>query len=364
MLSALSKQVGIVLVVPFGLWITAHTLSLDVRGRRRYLPLAVYGCAVFAPFLVLVVRYAAASELSTFWYYFYTYNREVYGGALQGAERARVLHDTFLGRFDFILVCAPVIGLSAARILANRGPHKTRLAAYAASGFENTVLLGFSTTLLVSNASLRNFPHYYLQTIPWAALLGGLVVEGALRSFTEDDELSTSRIFGMRSLVLLPMIVVAGLGWHFRKEGHRSDKDLRASLALSKSPVCKFLRKHSSSADTTFIWGFDPAPYTACERRPASRYVFTTFVAGYVPWIGASHEVEEARATPHSRELLIEDLEREKPPVIFDSAPSLAGHSLMDIPVLAQYVNDHYCQAREKITPAAYLRKSADHCPE
>src|SRR6185369_15592168 len=201
-------------------------------------------------------------------------------------------------------------------------------------------------------------------TVPWAALLGGLAIEGALRQFTKDGDGSTGATLAVRSLVLFPMILVAALGWHFRKEGHRGDKDLKAALALEKSPVCKFLRRHSSSVDSTFIWGFDPAPYVACKRRPASRYVFTTFVAGYVPWIGAPREVEEARAAPHSRELLIEDLEREKPPVIFDSAASLVDHSIFDIPILAQYMNEHYCEATENIMPKAYLRKDGDRCRE
>ena len=46
--------------------------------------------------------------------------------------------------------------------------------------------------------------------------------------------------------------------------------------------------------------------------------MFTTFVAGYVPWIGASRTVEEARAAPHSRAILIDELEHEKPPIILD----------------------------------------------
>ena len=131
-------------------------------------------------------------------------------------------------------------------------------------------------------------------------------------------------------------------------------------------PLCAFVRDHSQPNDKLFVWGFLPELYTSCGHRSASRYVFTTFVAGLVPWFGnTSVEEEDALAVPGSREILLSELEETKPPVIVDSPATLANRPMNRYAILAKYLDDHYCSVGEQQGMKVYLRKKPDgSCPE
>jgi hypothetical protein len=128
-------------------------------------------------------------------------------------------------------------------------------------------------------------------------------------------------------------------------------------------PICRFLQARTKPTDSIFIWGFDPAPYTACNRRSASRYVFTTFVAGYVPWVDDARAIEDARAAPGSRDILLAELQNETPAVIFDSPTSMGNRSLMSYDFLRTFVVANYCVDRVSIGgPTAWTRKPPEGC--
>jgi hypothetical protein len=89
-----------------------------------------------------------------------------------------------------------------------------------------------------------------------------------------------------------------------------------------------------------FVWGFQPWDYIDCKRKPASRYVFTTFVMGYVPWFDEPEEKERERMTPGSHELLVRELEATKPAVVIDVP--IGWRSMDRYPDLAPFLAS-YC---------------------
>lgn len=78
-------------------------------------------------------------------------------------------------------------------------------------------------------------------------------------------------------------------------------------------PVVRYVVEKTSERDTIFVWGFRAETYISAHRFPASRFVYTVYPSGVVPWFQATREEEERRTVPGSRELLLEDLEHWRP---------------------------------------------------
>jgi hypothetical protein len=366
MLSALGKQVGLVEAVPMALWVACVAIAradLPTAFRRRMA--GAFAAGLLAPLALVVARYAVAGELGTLYYYAVAYNTRVYGPALSGAARDRAVNETLLGHYDLLLVAAPLLGWALSRLFAGARSLRDLTRAYAADGFDATVALSAALSLFAADSSLRNFGHYYVQVIPWAALLGGVVIDRVATRSGFEARRHALRTTLARSVILLPLFVVAWMGWRARADGYRKDRDVQGDFDTLEWPICKYLRERTRPTDSIFMWGFDPSPYTACNRRPASRYVFTTFVAGYVPWLDDPREVEEARVTPGSRRILLDELEREMPAVIFDSAKSMGNRSLMDYEFLRGFVLANYCRDPVDVYgPTVWVRRSAEGCPQ
>jgi hypothetical protein len=136
-----------------------------------------------------------------------------------------------------------------------------------------------------------------------------------------------------------------------------SAMDLASSLPWG----CASGRRASCGASCT---AFDPAPYTACQRRPASRYLYTTFPSGFIPFLNRPPEVEAAQVAPGSQEILLRELTESKPAIIFDSAMSMNSRSMLQYEPFARFVRARYCRSNANVggsTP--WVKKAGDECP-
>jgi hypothetical protein len=207
-------------------------------------------------------------------------------------------------------------------------------------------------TAWMAHAPLREFPHYYLQAYPWNALLVGLFVE-------ELWLLVPARRF---DALLAALLLVPALWWTRARLGELVPRyDLRDRSQWNE---CRFVRAHSQPGDRLFIWGYRPEFYVACERKPASRFVYTTMVAGFVEWFYDSPPQKEAEwAAPGGRDAVIADLEQSRPPVLIDLGVSF-GRKLRRYPQLMRYVDTHYCVSGHDGEIDYYVRRREDgSCP-
>jgi hypothetical protein len=361
MLGGLAKQVGIVAALPFGLWVLSVSCGRRERSlRSRWGLLVAYTLGFLVPLTLVLLRYAVAHELPTLYYYTIAYNLSVYGPAIH-ATRGKLLVEAFMGHFDLLLVGAPLLGWGLSLVFVRARGLRDLAHAYASHGFDATVAYNAGLALLVADSSLRNFTHYYLQVLPWAALLVGIAVDHVTRRGGFEASRFPVRSLLARAAVLLPMATVVEAGWSARKMQYATDPGVKDAYATQDWGICRWLRARTKPTDSIFVWGFDPAPYTACNRRPASRYVYTTFVEGFVPWVDETRAVEDARATPGSREILLAELEREMPAVVFDS-PIGNGRSLMNYEFLRPFVVANYCREPVNLGPTVWTRKPPQGC--
>ena len=360
MLGTLSKQVAGLTFLPFGLWVLAAAFGRSTAGgRRRWRLLFFFLAGSLLPLALVVARYAVAGELRTFWYYLVTYNVEVYMAPLKGVSRMLAIGAWFRENLVLMTLALTGVAWSLGRLAVASLRARSLAAGYLAVGFQVTVALTAVVSVVGAHFALRGFGHYYVQAVPWFALLAGVVVESAREPDSPaGSETSAAGPGGSRglalyhALVLLPMIVVSEVVWAPKRAG------LGPQVAgVKPSLICPVAQQYARPEDRIFIWGFYSEAHIWCRRKPATRYVFSTFVAGFVPWFhNLTRAQEDALAVPGSRAQLIAELEAGKTPVILDAHVSMGHRPMRRYEELARYLDDHYRWVTRVDQVDVYLR--------
>jgi 4-amino-4-deoxy-L-arabinose transferase-like glycosyltransferase len=353
-LGALTKQVGAVTILGFALWTVAACVARCPKG-NRWRPLWALLTGAALPVAVVLVRYAAAGALRTFFFYFVTYNSSYYMAPFKADA---ILHDYrgwMMSHAWLVLTGAALVVLGCARALT--GPRTDGWwRAVDRRGFLLAVSVCAGLTGAVANATVRGFPHYFVQAIPWFALLFGLLLEEALGIL----DATPWKMALLHTGALAPLACVAGLMVSPKLDEYR----LLKVTHDDKRPICRYINTHSNSDDHIYVWGFAPDIYTICKRVPASRYVYSTFQSGYVPFVDTPRDVEHARAVPGSPGLFLEDLEATHAPLVIDIPQTLAGRSMTETHAYAEYLKWKYCAPITYDGVQVYVRRANDgSCP-
>jgi hypothetical protein len=355
-LAVLSKQVSAALLPAFALWPLAAALSrTELPPSERWKLASAFPVGVATPIAALIARYAVAGELGTLYYYMVTYNSEVYLAPISPELRLQTAETLMVIAITLIALTPALLTWAITRARANTGGWRDLPRAYDRVGFVGTVGLAALLAVLFGNAAGRSFQHYYVMHTPWLALVAGLLLERAVHGAGT----SSAKLRALTYvLVLLPGCLLLDRGWSARQKQFDLEKVIKVEWRDPKSaPLCEFIKRNSKPTDTLFVWGFTPALYTSCERRAASRFVYTTFVAGYVPWFDEPRALEEQRVVPGSRAILLRELASARPAVIVDAPDLMGDRSISTYPELAGFVNTHYCSAGTHDGRPVYTRK-------
>ena len=337
-LAGLAKQTAVPLAAPLGLWILAHLWSTPaITPRERVRSLAAFIGGFFLPLTAVVLLYAVIGELRTFWYWWYVYNAEVYMSAYRDVSFVDAFTGFLyerpwaVGAFFMSVSCSLVRPLGFMRASV-RG----MLRGYAAVGLESTTAWIALAMFVAAVAPMRFWPHYFLGVFPFVGLVIGIQAERLLL------ERGNPRNATLPALAFLALVVALGAFWADRRhESLLFDASTGRWSTHQDEQTCQIIDSYSQPDDSLFVWGFSPDLYLSCRRKPASRYVFLTLVAGIVPpqWT----TVREDRVARGARENLLADLDSEQPPVIVD-APAPMGHvSMLSVPQIGEYLPANYC---------------------
>ena len=331
MLGALTKQSVAGNILAPALWVIAAALSRPGLSRRaRWRLVGAFAIGTAAPALLVVLRYLWAGELWALWYYGIEYNLKVYMAPYADFDQGRLWRDWFnANKLEAVLAAAAVVGGLARTALVVRS-ERSFWRGLDRAGFLLTVTLGAALSFLGAKAVLRDWTHYFLQAIPWFGLLAGLVV-GPPRALRDRRAIPI-----YACLLLLPLAVRTEIGWAPLARHNRA-----STLAFRPPAVCNLVQQHSQPGQRMLVWGFTAQLYFHCDRKPATRYVYTTIPSGLVPWFHAAPKsLDDERAAPGSRETLVRDLEETQAALVLD-------HWLNDRPIrryelFAAYLDQHY----------------------
>lgn len=207
-------------------------------------------------------------------------------------------------------------------------------------------------------AGLRFFSHYFALVLPIWAALAALTVDALFRIRRREVRIAAlTLLIGSAGAELAMRPVLPGLRdlavW-VRDGGALRPTDLRGwprrdGLAAR---AAAWIRERAAPGDRVFVWGMRPHVPAYAGLVPATRFVTSTFLTGLVPW----EQIGPAEATrkwivPGSWDLLMQDLERERPRFIVDaSVDHMFGegaHAVEHYPMLRDYLRDRYEQGLE-----------------
>lgn len=362
-LAGLTKQTALPLALPLFVWSVAHALSMEGAARReRWLVSAAFLAGCVLPCLVVLVRYAIARELGTFWYWFYTYNAEIYAKVSPDTSYKKGF-DIWMREHTWMVALTMLIAAwGIVRPLTSSASLRDFPRAHAAAGLEASVAWMALFSIVPMVLAKRFWPSYELLPFPYVAMGAGVLLARSVSLSAEGSDF-WPRFSGV---VLLGSLLS---GW----VGYSASSKLKDLVERRKAggyqpalpePLCDLVDKHSKPGEPLFVWGFDGDIYVTCHRAPATRFTYLTLVAGTVP--PAWSDPRPEWVARDSRRQLLEDLRLTTPPVVLDMPGKMGNVSLSVVPELTAYLKANYCE--QPSTAAKDGRKAAvwvrgDRCP-
>lgn len=348
------KQSAALHAVPILLWI-----ALDARRTRRWRG-AVVDCAVtLAGAVVLpllfIVNAAREGTLAEMYYYCVRYNVVVHvGEASWGLTPASF---EIQGNRGFALAIAAAV-IAGVRALALRVAACVRersiLPLFRAFDLAQYFAVHLAVALISAAALRRFFSHYFILSIPILAFVLGRLVDRATR------RVNPRTIRAVFVGAFATMIVLTAF------ETYALEKiDGRVAHDKLPSRLSQYIEASTQREDRIFVWGFSPWLYAYSHRRPAGRYVFSTYVTGLVPWRHDDLKGERQRIVPGSNEALMGDLDREKPELVIDAGSIMLARPIRTYRMWADWLYANYCFELRVRGFDVYRRKKSDVlCPE
>jgi hypothetical protein len=326
MMAVLSKQSAALTLLAPALWVVVAARARPASGGWRLV--AAFAAGALTPAVLVVLRYAASGKLSTFWYYYVRYNVAVYMAPYAKVDRLEELRAWASGHVLVVGAATLAVSWGLAQAVAAVRAERSVWRGLDRAGFLLVVAVGAACSVLAAKAPLRDWEHYFVQTIPWFGLLLGLVLCPPGRSRDPGP------LFAC--LLVLPLASLVESGWALRAPDHRAH-----TLAARPPAECDLVQRYSRPGDRILVWGFWPQFYLDCHREPASRFVYTTIPAGVVPWfIDVPKSRDDELAAPGSREDLIGDLEKSQAALVLDNW--FVDRPIRRYEALARYLDQHY----------------------
>lgn len=290
------------------------------------------------PVILTGLYFLARGAIGDAIFYAWQYNLQYYGPEIDLAARAASALKPFqlLGA-NYGLALLLAIGAAAIAVVRvlQRSPTPTETISNPAQVY---LLAWTITSLAGAAAGGRGFDHYYIQFLPPFTLLaawGGSDLLDWARAHRASRYLQPAA-----GLFLLATTLQLSAGvMRFRAAAHQPvDPSIR---------VAEYIHQHSAPDDRIFVWGYHPDIYLFSDRRPASRFVYASFLSGLIPWTNVASEKDTRYAiVPGARETLLRELTARPPAFIVDCSAGpnrfWQKYPLDTFPELEEFIRAHY----------------------
>jgi len=305
----LSKQPGL---LDAGICVVVLLLAIRDQPstwRDRSRLLAGLALGLLWPLLATWAYLSAQGAWEPFVRYALDYNTKIYMPEVPFAER------WWSARMPFILLRdhAPVgliLGLLAALGLLRATLPTLRRREGGAFPLLNWIILGWCGTGLLSTAlSGRDFPHYSIQLMPGLALACGWVVVRLWRMAADWPRYGRHLLATAFALGLVSLITTAV---------HRI-VTLDASDTIGPN-VGRLINEYTAPTERIFVWGYQPELHCHARRLPNTRFMYSVFLTGLVPWTNTDPlKNTDYAIVPGAWDDFWHDFERTPPALIADT---------------------------------------------
>lgn len=308
-------------------------------AERRPLPFRVAALVAgwAAPVALVALYFVAHGALRDAVYYAWTYNVQVYGPEITTGERLASglkLGQMFLQYAPCLLPWTALALFVAAFRAAQRRPAVEEAPV---NEFLAVVLAWAITSLGGAMSGGRGFDHYFIQALPPLGLLTGWLLARIVRLVRNPQGRVLARA-GAALLLALTVGSLAAAAWEQRQRTLPPDSSLRAARAV---------RAATLPGERIFVWGYHPEFFLFTDRPTASRFVYSSFLTGLVPWSNTAPEIDTAYAiVPGAMDTLLAELEQHRPVFFIDCSAGpnrfWQKYPLEKFPRLRAFAAQHY----------------------
>jgi 4-amino-4-deoxy-L-arabinose transferase-like glycosyltransferase len=248
----------------------------------------------------------------------------------------------FVHTVEFVTFCLPITAgawMSIRNAGIWSGGHRARAA-----------LVGWTIAIAIGAAqSGRFYPHYYIALVPPCAVLAAPLFA---RLWADDRRAEFRRMAYVSWVWLGATIVVFGAA-HVRGLASQPEE----------TAAGEYLRQHSAADDRVFVWGQAPRIYLDARRRPASRYIATFPLTGWIfgpPIVRPDGRAVDTRhrIVPGSWNKLEEDFARHPPSYIIDAEASTESrYPISQFSVMRQLLESAYEPVARTVDGVIYRRR-------
>ncbi|SDS25350.1 4-amino-4-deoxy-L-arabinose transferase [Opitutus sp. GAS368] len=309
-----------------------------LRERMRWSRPAALLAGFAAPVLLTVLYFAARGALVDLYFYTWRYNLQYYGPEIGTSDRVlSALKPFALLGAHYPLVLAALLG--AAGFALFRVLQRRPEPAEQADNPRLLYLLAWAATSLAGAASGgRGYDHYFIQFLPAVCLAAALGLDG----IGQWARAHRAKRWLLPAALVLFALVLAQLG--------RGVISFRAQASQPVDPsirVAEFIKNRTSADEHIFVWGYHPDIYLFADRKPASRFVYASFLSGLIPWTNTAPDRDTAYAiVPGARETLLRELAAVQPAFIVDCSAgpnrSWQKYPLETFPALRDFIAVRY----------------------
>jgi 4-amino-4-deoxy-L-arabinose transferase-like glycosyltransferase len=335
-LAFLSKQPALLDVAAPGAFFLWLAWQRRIRTAVLWPRLASLAVGWLTPVALTGAYFAWHGALGDFVFCSWSYNLAYYGPEITADGRIGAL------LLPFKLLAGPLTALLIIWLLGAATVIHRLLQRQPAPGEETrnpalAFLAAWHLSALAGSASSgRDFHHYVIQFLPAFCVGLGLAMAHTGRLLGGGRRWFIRGAAGLLLAAVLWQLGVATLA--ARARSLPADPSVRVSA---------YIREHSAATDRIFVWGFHPDIYLHSDRRAGSRYLYSSFVTGLVPWTNTAPDKDTRYAiVPGAIDVLLRDLAASRPAFIVDCSAGPNRHwqkyPLGKFPPLHDYVQQHY----------------------
>jgi 4-amino-4-deoxy-L-arabinose transferase-like glycosyltransferase len=340
--------VAFLLKQPAGIATAAFGLAILTPGYRARHGLGWWGVIARGTWLTLgfaVVMAAAAlvlarqGILAEAWYWTVGDHARVY------SPLSAVFWQRAAMTIPFLLICAPLI-LGA--VIAARAGWRPGGALWPERDAVVILLLLTGLSCVGVAAGGRFYPHYYLQLFVPLAVLAAPAVAAALAG----TPLAAAPLFRpapLRRWLAATAVVFLGIN------------TVQLAGRRAPSPAAEYVRRETGAGERIFVWGQAAHLYAESDRRPASRYIATFPLTGYVfgnprSW-DPSFDTSD-RILPGAWDNLERDFADHPPALILDTdaARAVPRYPMRSFPQLRRILDAGYVEVARTPDAVIYRR--------
>lgn len=204
----------------------------------------------------------------------------------------------------------------------------------------------------------RFYIHYFLQFLPPLVILAAIGIVGRWEFFLRSVRIKRSfkkliRVGVVMVFLILPYIGLFAL--HVHEVGAIKDE------TWPIRHIAGYVRSITNPDDRIFVWGHDSDIYFYSGRRPASRFVYCSYLSGIKEGYESLSESMARVPDLNAWVMVRNDFKRNPPEVIVDLSPTnIRGYGAFPIHeqlFLANYVHDNYTLSKVVEGAHIYVRK-------